>query len=68
MAHLRLGEVEAARTARAKAVALEQDEMPRLVRDDLGVDWHDWVICAILRREADALFLNCIFLANPLAP
>jgi Flp pilus assembly protein TadD len=67
MAYLRLGEVEAARAARAKAIAIEQDEMSRLGCDELGEAWHGWLIRAVLRREADALFLDRDFPADPFA-
>jgi hypothetical protein len=36
--------------------------MPRLGRDDLGTA--DWAICAVLRREAEVLFLDRDFPAD----
>src|SRR5262249_55063590 len=67
MAYLRLGEVEAARAARAKAIAIEQDEMPRLGCGEVGESWIGWALRALPRRGADALFLDRDFPAAPFA-
>jgi serine/threonine protein kinase/tetratricopeptide (TPR) repeat protein len=32
--------------------------MPKEGKDDLGGAWHDWILCQILRREAESVFLS----------
>jgi hypothetical protein len=33
---------------------MEQKAFPKVEWGDLGVNWHDWLICQIIRREAEA--------------
>ncbi|MEO6811271.1 MAG: tetratricopeptide repeat protein, partial [Isosphaeraceae bacterium] len=33
-----------------------------------GHNWHDWLACQIIRREAETLWLDHVFPANPFAP
>jgi WD40 repeat protein/serine/threonine protein kinase/tetratricopeptide (TPR) repeat protein len=65
MAHLRSGQFEAAQAARAKAAEIERNEMPRIGRDELGEFWFEVFICAVLRHEAEALFLDRDFPPDP---
>jgi tetratricopeptide (TPR) repeat protein len=56
MAHHRMGRADEAAKALGKARALmEQSRFPRMESDDLGANFHDWLICQLLRREAEAL-------------
>jgi tetratricopeptide (TPR) repeat protein len=56
MSHHRLGQAEEARKAFGQArEMMEQEEFPKLESGDVGAGWHDWLICQILRREAEAL-------------
>ena len=55
MAHHRLGQAEAARAALADARAT-LTKMPDPAKGQpFGNDWHDWLICQILYREAEEL-------------
>ncbi|HEX3450671.1 MAG TPA: hypothetical protein VHS97_20620 [Isosphaeraceae bacterium] len=65
MAHLRLANITAARAARAKAAAVAKEQMPKIGRDAVGPEWHEWAICTVLQREADALFLDLDFPVDP---
>ena len=56
MAHHQLGQREEAEQALKKARAMmEQREIPKEDSGDYGPHWHDWVICQLLRREAETL-------------
>ena len=56
MAHHQLGQREEAEKAMKKARALmEQKGIPQEGSGDYGSGWHDWVICQLLRREAETL-------------
>jgi tetratricopeptide (TPR) repeat protein len=54
MAQQRQGQSEAARASLARAVEILDQRVPRVA--DTGEEgWHDWLICRILRREAETL-------------
>ena len=56
MAHHQLGQREEAEKALKKARAMmEQRQIPKEDSGDYGSNWHDWVICQLLRREAETL-------------
>ena len=44
-----------ARDALAKAVEIDQAELPTLENGDIGDAWDDWIIAHILQREAKTL-------------
>jgi serine/threonine-protein kinase len=56
MAHHRLGHKDEASEAfdRARNI-MQRDDFLRVRSGDLGGFWHDWLICHILRREAEEL-------------
>jgi hypothetical protein len=57
MTHHRLGHAEQARSLFADARLYMDREMPAAGAEDLGrVNVEDWLICHVIRREADALF------------
>jgi len=57
MARHRLGETDEARQALQTAVEL-MEQFPKLDGGDLGDGWHDWLVCQILRREAESVVLG----------
>jgi tetratricopeptide (TPR) repeat protein len=67
MALSRLGRLEEAGAARARASDLYRTKVASLGRRADGGGWHDQVICEILLREADAEFLDRHFPADPFA-
>jgi tetratricopeptide (TPR) repeat protein len=67
MALARLGRQDAAGAALAKASDLYRTNVTNLVGRPEGGGWHDLVICEVLRREAEALFLDRDFPADPFA-
>jgi hypothetical protein len=57
MAHHRLGHTEQGRALFSEARQYMDREMPSAGEDDLaGVNVEDWLICHVIRREADAHF------------
>jgi tetratricopeptide (TPR) repeat protein len=54
MAHHRLGDKDKATQALERA----RKTFPGFSSGDLGGYWHDWLICQILRREAEGLLKN----------
>jgi hypothetical protein len=57
MAHHRLGHAEQARGLFEDARRLMDDEMPGAGIDDLAnVNIEEWLICHVIRREAEAVF------------
>jgi tetratricopeptide (TPR) repeat protein len=67
MALSRLGRPDEAGAARARASDLYGTKVAKLGGRAEGGDWHDRVICEILRREAEAYFLDRDFPAEPFA-
>ena len=67
MALARLGRRDAAGAALARASDLYRTKVANPVGRAAGGDWHDQVICEVLRREAAALFLDRDFPADPFA-
>jgi hypothetical protein len=67
MALSRLGRLDEAGAARARASDLYRTNVasPGGWADEGG--WHDQVICEVLRREAEAYFLDRDFPADPFA-
>ncbi len=55
MAHRRLGQTEEARQSLAQARQVMEAELPKTEGGDLGGGWHDWLMCQIIRREAEEL-------------
>jgi WD40 repeat protein/serine/threonine protein kinase/predicted Zn-dependent protease len=55
MAHHKQGHADDARKALEKARALVDQGLPKPDKEGLGSDWHDWLHCRILQREAEAL-------------
>jgi tetratricopeptide (TPR) repeat protein len=67
MALARLGYRDAAGAARARASDLYRTKVANPGGRAEGGDWHDQVSCEVLRREAEAWFLDRDFPADPLA-
>jgi hypothetical protein len=67
MALSRLGRLEEAGAARARASDLYRTNVASPGGRAEGGDWHDQLICEILRREAEAYFLGRDFPAEPFA-
>jgi hypothetical protein len=67
MALSRLGRLDEARAALATASDLYRAKVANPGGRAAGDDWHDRVICEILRREAAADFLDRDFPADPFA-
>ena len=51
----RLGKMDEARHALTAAERLLEEKGPKFDGGDLGADWHDWLCCRILQREAEEL-------------
>jgi serine/threonine protein kinase/Flp pilus assembly protein TadD len=68
MAHTRLEHTDEARAALARALEIYQTDVasPNGLRS--GGDRHDRLICDVLRREAEALYLDRTFPGDPFAP
>ncbi len=56
LAQHRVGRTEDARKTLARAREMMAHDMPSLEKS--GDDWHDWMVCDLLRREAEALIEN----------
>jgi Tetratricopeptide repeat len=67
MALARLGRRDAAGAAWAQSSDLYRTKVANPGGRAAGGDWHDQVICEVLRREAEALFLDRDFPADPFA-
>jgi Flp pilus assembly protein TadD len=67
MALARLGRLDEARVALARASDLYQTKVANPGGQAAKVDWHDRVTCEVLRREAEAHFLDRDFPADPFA-
>jgi tetratricopeptide (TPR) repeat protein len=67
MALSRLGRRGEASAARARASDLYRTKVAKSGGRAEGGDWHDQVICEVLRREAEAVFLDRDFPADPFA-
>jgi hypothetical protein len=67
MALSRLGRLDEAGAARARASDLYRTKVASPGGRADGGDWHDQVICEVLRREAEAYFLDRDFPAEPFA-
>ena len=67
MALSRLGRRDAAGAALARASDLYRTTVANPAGPAAGGDWHDGVICEVLRREAEAVFLDRDFPADPFA-
>jgi tetratricopeptide (TPR) repeat protein len=63
----RLGRLDEARAARAKASDLYRTKVANLGDRADRNGWHDQVICEVLRREAEAYFQDRDFPADPFA-
>ncbi len=50
-----MNQMEEARAALAKGLAIEEKELPQLDSGDLGHDWLDWIIAHALLKEARGL-------------
>jgi hypothetical protein len=50
-----------------KAAAIEQEFIPRTGSVDFTVHWFDRLICAALHREAESIFRDASFPADPFA-
>ncbi len=56
LSHHHLGQAAEARKALGQARdIMGQESFPTIERGELGDGWHDWLICQILRREAESL-------------
>jgi hypothetical protein len=67
MALSRLGRLDEARAALARASDLYRTKVANPGGRAEGGDWHDQLICEVLRREAEAYFLDRDFPAEPFA-
>jgi hypothetical protein len=67
MALARLGRRDEARAARARASDLYRTKVANPGGPAGRGGWHDRVICEVLRREAEELFLDRDFPADPFA-
>jgi tetratricopeptide (TPR) repeat protein len=67
MALTRLGRLDEAGAARARASDPYRTKVASLGGRADGGGWHDQVICVVLRREAEAYFLDRDFPADPFA-
>jgi tetratricopeptide (TPR) repeat protein len=67
MALCRLGRRDEAGAARARASDLYRTKVAKPGGRAEGGDWHDQVICEVLRREAEADFLDRDFPGDPFA-
>jgi hypothetical protein len=67
MALCRLGRRDEAGAALARASVLYRTKVANPGGRAEGGDWHDQVICEVLRREAEADFLDRDFPADPFA-
>jgi hypothetical protein len=67
MALSRLGRRGEARAALARASDLYRTRVANPGGRAVGADWHDRVICEVLRREAEADILDRDFPADPFA-
>jgi tetratricopeptide (TPR) repeat protein len=67
MALARLGRRDEAGASLARASDLYRTRVANPGRPAGGGGWHDQVICEVLRREAEALFLDRDFPADPFA-
>jgi tetratricopeptide (TPR) repeat protein len=57
MGHHRLGHANAAREAFERARLIMETQVPKAGADDIGIgNLEDWLICHVIRREAEALF------------
>jgi tetratricopeptide (TPR) repeat protein len=68
LALARLGRHAEAGAALARTSDLYRTTVANPAVRAAGGDWHDQVICEVLRREAEALFLDWDFPAHPFAP
>jgi WD40 repeat protein/tetratricopeptide (TPR) repeat protein len=68
MAQYRLGRGGEAREALGRADETFRKQRPRHDSGDLGANWHDWLICEALRREAGVLIPAAVLPADPFAP
>jgi serine/threonine protein kinase/Flp pilus assembly protein TadD len=57
MAHHRLNQADQARAAMDRATQLINKYLAA-AKDDRGDDWHDWLMCEIVRREAESLLVG----------
>jgi tetratricopeptide (TPR) repeat protein len=55
MALHRQGQAEEARQSLAEARRIMEADLPQIADGDLGGAWHDWLMCQIIRREAEEL-------------
>jgi hypothetical protein len=67
MALGRLGRRDEAGAARARASDLYRTKVANPGGRAAGGDWLDQLICEVLRRESEALFLDRDFPADPFA-
>jgi tetratricopeptide (TPR) repeat protein len=67
MALFQLGRLDEARAARARASDLYRTKVANPGGRAGGGDWHDRMNCEVLRREAEAHFLDRDFPADPFA-
>jgi hypothetical protein len=67
MALSRLGRLDEAHAALARASELYRTRVADPAGQADGGGWHDRVICEVLRREAEAYFLDRDFPADPFA-
>jgi Flp pilus assembly protein TadD len=67
MALSRLGRVDAADAARARASELYRTKVTSPGDRADGGGWHDQMMCVVLRREEEAYFLDRDFPADPFA-
>jgi tetratricopeptide (TPR) repeat protein len=55
MSHHRLGHADAARDRLAEGVQIIDKQLPKTGSGDVGEGWHDWLMCQLVRREAETL-------------
>jgi tetratricopeptide (TPR) repeat protein len=55
MAYHSAGQTERAREWLDQAVYVIDFDFPQAGRKPLGDNWHDWIMCQVIRREAAAL-------------
>jgi tetratricopeptide (TPR) repeat protein len=68
MANYRLGRIEVALAALERGAEVLRTQSPSLDGRDLATNWHDVLICEVLRGEAETLVRPPELPADPFAP
>jgi hypothetical protein len=55
MAHHQLKDSDTAERSLKTAEQIIEQKLPKLESGELGVSWHDWLMCDLIRREAQAM-------------